>query len=303
MYTNNMDQTQILTLKELTGGHSGAQIFKMSFAGQDYCLKFPQHSTVTAGLARMQEICEVYHTLGIPALDLLGYGFVGVEKRQFYLFNFLAGQDFKAYSNTHCSLTEIHQAGVEIGQAARKLKTYPLTKLKYIDCESITKLTERGQELYQILRKDLRNFGVEQTFLPLWQIFRQGPEIFASIKPKLIHGDIKRSNIIIDPAGKKYLIDIGAMKVSYDVLNFRYQITWLLFPENQQKRAFAQGFFDGLYNFSRPENFREQIIYVTVLNFLEHTHKFSHDRQEIAWYFAKMRPVFKQLASSSGTIV
>ncbi len=301
MYTNNMSRTENLILKELTGGHSGAQIFKMSFAGQDYCLKFPQHSTVKDNLVRMQEICKIYHTLDISASDLLGYGYVGAERKQFYLFDYLAGQDFKSYSQTHCSLLEIHQAGVEIGQDLQRLKLYPLAQLKHIEHEDIAKLTQHGQNLYRKLQKDLQ--ALQPTLLPLLEVFLQGPKIFAYTQLALIHGDIKRSNIIISPAGKKSFIDIGAMKVSYDVLNFRYQIAWLLLPENRQKRAFAHGFFDGLYNFTRPENFREQVIYVTVLNFLEHTYKFAHDRQEISWYFAKMRPVFERLTDSSGTII
>ena len=67
-------------------------------------------------------------------------------------------------------------------------------------------------------------------------------ELFRALTPQLIHGDIKCSNIIVDSVGKQCFIDIAAMKISYDVLNFHYQMTWNLLPENHKRRAFTKDF-------------------------------------------------------------
>lgn len=298
-----MDFSQKITLEKITGGRSGAQIFKMCFNDQIYCLKFPQHYDVVPNLKKLQEICQIYQELSINSLEILGYGYYGTNKKQFCLFRYIPGQDFKTFSNQHCSLSEIHQAGIEIGHEAQKLKSYPAHKITYIKHENLPNLTQHIEKLYYSLNNLLQEASLIEFIVPLWEIIRRGPDLFAHTPPGLIHGDIKRSNIVIDSSGNKHFIDIGAMKYSYDVLNFRYQMTWLLLPENDHKREFVKGFLDGLYNFSRPSGFKEQIIYVTLLNFLEHVYKFLHDEREIREYSTIMRPVLDYLINSSGTIL
>lgn len=298
-----MDFSQKIALEEITGGRSGAQIFKMYLGNQIYCLKFPQHYDVVPNLKKLQEICRIYQELAINSLEILGYGYYGTDKKQFCLFRYIPGQDFKTFSNQHCSLSEIYQAGIEIGQEAKKLKSYPVNRITYIKHENLTELTQHIEKLYRSLNDLLQETGLIEAIAPLWEIAQRGPDLFTHTPPGLIHGDIKRSNIVIDPSGNKYFIDIGAMKYSYDVLNFRYQMTWLLLPENDRKREFVKGFLDGLYNFSRPSYFHEQVIYVALLNFLEHTHKFLHDEREIREYFTIMHPILDRLINSSGTIL
>lgn len=294
-----------LQLDEIFGGYSGARIFRFRLNNIDYCLKIPKRQITLSDIIKFQEICEIYQQAKINSLDYLGYGYYGTNPRFFYLYRYISGHNLDVLSEQTYSLSETYQAGVSAGRALRRLKTYPLSNVPtHIPTENIAELTKRGNQLYSqllgtpqlyhVLRRSCDLNEVEQ----LIEKFNHAATTFRALTPTLIHGDIKCSNIIVDNAGEQHFIDIAAMKISYDVLNFHHQMTWNLLPENHRRRAFTKGFFDGLYDYTRPENFHQQIIYVAMLHFLEHTIKFADDPQEITWYFRKMRPVFTELLTN-----
>ena len=99
------------------------------------------------------------------------------------------------------------------------------------------------------------------------------------------------SNTMIDKEGNFYLIDIESMKFSYDVLNFRHQIVWKLMKGNEQELLFTKGMLDRLYDYTRPNNFYEQLIYVFVLNFIEHTNHISNNEGKLRNFFQNIKDV------------
>lgn len=298
-----------LELDEIFGGYSGARIFKFQLDGIDYCLKVPKRQITMSDIIRFQEICRIYQQAKIKSLDFLGYGHYGNIPRFFYLYRYIPGDNLDILSKQTYDLSKTYQVGVNAGRALRELKKYPLSDIpSCIPTENIDELTERGNQLYTQLLQTPHLYDALQRFYDLEQLqiliekFNHAAPTFRTLAPTLIHGDIKCSNLIIDNTGEQHFIDIAAMKISYDVLNFHHQMTWNLLPENHRRRTFTQGFFDGLYDYTRPENFQQQVIYVAMLHFLEHTIKFSHDSQEIAWYFRQMRPVFTKLLTDQNLI-
>lgn len=298
-----------LKLDEIFGGSSGAQIFRFQLDNIDYCLKIPKRQITTSDIIKFQEICKIYQQTNIKSLDYLGYGHYGSDPKFFYLYRYIPGLNLDILSERTYSLSEIYQSGVITGRTLRQLKKFPLSDVStYIPTENIDELTERGNQFYSQILSTPHLYNVLQRFCDLRQIelliekFNHAATIFRALAPTLIHGDIKCSNIIVNSAGEQYFIDVAAMKISYDVLNFHHQMTWNLLPENRNRRAFTKGVFDGLYNCTRPENFHQQIIYVTMLHFLEHTIKFADDSREIEWYFHKMQPVFTELLTSQNIL-
>ena len=116
-------------------------------------------------------------------------------------------------------------------------------------------------------------------------------------KPKLIHGDIKRSNIMVDKNKEFHFVDIESMKFSYDVINFKYQMTWALFDGNESEFEFVKGCFDGIYNNKRPKNFNYYVIFVVILNFFtESYHQYRYDDvKDFKKYIKKCRAVFNKI--------
>lgn len=86
----------------------------------------------------------------------------------------------------------------------------------------------------------------------------------------LIHGDIKRANIMVISKKEFYLVDCESIEIAPDIMNFRHQITWTLF--SREEKAFISGYLDGIYNNTRPLHFNKMALYCILLNFFEATY-------------------------------
>lgn len=300
----------MVDLEEIFGGYSGARLFRIRTETQDYCVKILPERLSEGSAARVKEICKIYQKARIHSLSLRGYGNLEAENRHFYIYDFIEGESFKEYSNRELSAEEIRKIGREIGQKLRNLKLDKnLAGSTQLATDNISRLTEYGIERYHELLNNATMMRLMREFFEITQIeklmqeFVETKDIFLGLEPKLIHGDLKRSNMVYGKDGKIYLIDIESMRKSYDVLNLRYQMTWIMFPEAKKERAFVSGVFDGLYKDGRPEKFNEQLRYVLMLNFLEHTTK-ALKRDEDVWeYFTKMQVVFQEVQNNEQTIL
>lgn len=300
----------MVDLEEIFGGYSGARLFRIRTETQDYCVKILPERLSEGSEARVKEICKIYQKAGINSLSLRGYGNLEAENRHFYIYDFIEGESFKEYSNRELSAEEIRKIGREIGQKLRNLKLDKnLAGSTQLATDNISRLTEYGIERYHELLNNATMMRLMREFFEITQIeklmqeFVETKGIFLGLEPKLIHGDLKRSNMVYGKDGKIYLIDIESMRKSYDVLNLRYQMTWIMFPEAKKERAFVGGVFDGLYKDGRPEKFNEQLRYVLMLNFLEHTTKALKRDEDVREYFTKMQGVFQEVQNNEQTIL
>lgn len=298
---------QKIELTPVSGGRSGAQIFRFQLDDTDYCLKIPKHQTTSADFQCFHTICQLYQQANIRSLKFLGYGHY--LHQSFYLYRYISGENLKILSDTSYTTHETCRAGVQAGHTLRRLHDVSPLKINSIPSEDLKKLIYYGQQLHNqlvqnsVISQLLTKHQLLTLLTSLMAIFANAETFFANLSPRLIHGDIKRSNIIIDQNECQHFIDIGAMKISYDVLNFRYQIIWDLLPENRQRRAFTKGFFDGVFRQQYPNYFHQQIIFTSILNFLEHTAKFSHDLTELDWYFGRTAPLFRALLAGQNPLI
>ncbi len=296
--------------EEIFGGYSGAKLLRVRTEKQDYCVKILSERLSEGSAARVQEICKIYQKAGIDSLSLRGYGNLEAENRHFYIYDFIEGESFKEYSNRELLPDDIRKVGKETGRKLQSLKLDKnLADSTNLATDSITKLTKYGIKKYQELLNEATVARLMRKFFDMAQIeklmreFAETENVFLRLEPGLIHGDLKRSNMVRGKDEKIYLIDIESMRKSYDVLNLRYQMTWIMFPEAGKERAFVSGIFDGLYEDERPEKFNEQLRYVLMLNFVEHTAKALKRGEDVREYFIEMQKVFRTIQNSEREIL
>lgn len=144
------------------------------------------------------------------------------------------------------------------------------------DIDMITENTKNNFKLLlgnEIYRNILLEYFTVEEIKDLNKKIVEYANTVKDVEPRLIHGDIKRSNIMVDQNKEFYITDIESMQVGYDVLNFRYQITWSLFEGSEKEAEFVKGYFDGIYSNTRPENFNYSIIFKIILNFFTESYK------------------------------
>lgn len=290
-------------LEEILGGYSGEKLYKLSTSQKNYCIKTTHD--IKLKIKNLEEICETYKRLNIDSIDILGYG--TKDNIDFYIYRYIEGDNLKSVSNSWNDLTKIYEVGFEIGKRLRRLKEHPVKSNTTINNQNIDKITIRINELYTEILNNKYLLNIMNDYFDIKQIesliksCNKCNELFKSIPKNLIHGDIKRSNIIVDTTGKYILIDIESMKNSYDILSFRHQMTWMLIS-NKTEGQFLKGYFDGLYNNTRPDNFYEQIIYITTLNFIEVITKIYKDEERLKKYLNNMKEVFYNINKLIGDI-
>ena len=292
-------------IKRIIGGHSGAELYKVEKNNKIYCMKVYERELDNKYCDKIKEICSTYDKLSIKSLKVFDYG--TMNKKTFLLFNYINGQDFKKYSESNLDYNSIYEFGKNIGRKFKQLKKYNLPTDTLIEDESIDSLTQLINKKYEEIKSNIVKRNLIEKYFTIDIInkrieeFNTYKNLFYKVKKGLIHGDIKRSNFMIDN-NNIYIIDIGNMKNSYDVLNFRYQITWLLFENNKKEQEFIRGYFDGLYNYKRPKYFNEQLKYVFLMNFIEHTYKMNN-LNEMEKYFEQIRKTFIKLDNNNNYII
>lgn len=288
------------SLTPLDGGHSGAELYCAAAVGQRFLVKIFPEEFDQKRLDRISEICQLYQNLEIPSLTLVKFGKVKTGGHPYCFYNYIDGDNYEV-AGERCTEAENYRVGYKVGTWLGILKnTKPPAKLKSQE-ENLSDLIRRITTAYFQLFTNPTLVCLMCRYFDLATLLRFGEDLaqlsqpFAYYTKHLIHGDIKRSNIMLDPAGKIWLVDIESMKMSYDIMNFRHQMTWFLSAKNTGKTEFLRGVFDGLYKNTRPIDFQQQLIFVTLLNFCEYTAHHAHELDTLQEYFERMQPIIPQL--------
>lgn len=66
---------------------------------------------------------------------------------------------------------------------------------------------------------------------------------------------------------------------------------------NKKNNEFFKGFINGYYNNDIPSKFNKQLIFITILNFMEHTIEFSKTKNKefITGYVSKINLIFNNI--------
>ena len=80
-------------------------------------------------------------------------------------------------------------------------------------------------------------------------------------------------------------------------MNFFHQMTWTLFKGNDKEAEFVKGYFDGIYENRRPNNFNEQILFIIILNFFNASYNMYKklDMDKLEMYMEKCRELFDRI--------
>lgn len=80
-------------------------------------------------------------------------------------------------------------------------------------------------------------------------------------------------------------------------MNFRYQITWVLFQDDLEENAFVKRVFDWIYNNKRPKHFKEMIRFMVIFNFLEECISRTQRNEEVQEYAKRCKELIQNLKS------
>lgn len=264
-------------LQELIGGHSGAENYKISQHNQDFMLKIfpPDFSPVK--LAAIPAICELYSQLGINSLHCVKIGKIDATNQYFCIYNYIDGKNLEIIGEEEYTPVDNYHLGEHVGKWLKTLKAATLPSEVELEIADIMDLTDYINKLYKsmIANPETRDLLLAYFDIHQLEYLLQGfnhASLFFDQDRHLIHGDIKRSNLMRDQNGIIYIIDIESMKYGHDMFNFRHQMTLQLRTDNIRRTQFLKGVFDGLYSYSRPEHFNEQVLYIYAFNFIEHLH-------------------------------
>ena len=308
MIGNNSLPNDIEIVEPVNGGYSGADLYKVQKDNNVYLMKIYDRIFNDNEVKRLEEVCKIYKENNINSLFIVGHGRLKNEDKYYFLYNYIDGIDFEVYSEEKLNLEETYKMGVEVGNTLRKLQDYVLPINTLIDSEDIDELTNSINVLYENIKKDKEKVELIEKYFKIENInkrvekFNQCKDIFKSMDRVLIHGDIKRSNVMLDDELNTRIIDIRNMKNSYEIMNFRHQITWTLFKDNKKAKEFAKGYFDGIYGYTRPDNFNDQIDFIVTLNFIEETDKMNN-KDELEEYYKKVKILFQDIEMAKGNIV
>lgn len=288
-------------IEKVEDGYSGALLYKVTRGEKKFFLKIFKE---ILNKVKIEKIVSIYADLNIKSLNLIETGYIKNRKNYYIIYNFIEGKNLKVYNNEqNTNLKSIRKEGETIGKQLLKLKNYYNYDEKLFKAYDINEDIQNTMSSFQILMKNeiYRSIVLDYYNIPeLQEIYNKliyYGNMLKCNEPKLIHGDIKRANIMIDENKEFYITDIESMQVGYDILNFKYQMTWNLFDGNEKELEFVKGYFDGIYNNKRPKNFNYNVMFIVLLNFLaESYHRYKYaDVQSFKNYIEKCKILFDKL--------
>lgn len=296
-------------LRPLMGGHSGAENYEITAGSQHYMLKIFPTNFAKGRVEAIPHICQLYHSLGIDSLKCVKLGHLSSTDQYYCIYNYIDGRNMEEVGESDYDEAGNYRLGCAVGQWLQTLKAASLPPDAKISRADTAELTDKVSALYDeiIAEKPLRQLFYdllgEDALTELYTEFRAAEKVLAKTLPKLIHGDVKRSNLMQDRSGKLYLIDIESTKYGHDMFNFRHQMTWLLRPDRPKRLQFLRGVLDGLYNGARPTDFNQQILYIYAFNLFEHAYHIRNDRSTLEEYLRMAQQSLLLVLHPQGNIV
>lgn len=267
-------------VEEVSDGYSGAYIYKITKSEEKYFLKIFKGQLTEEKITKIKSVCEIYKTLKINSLEIIDFGNLDKYDKYYIIYNFVEGINLKKYTDTEkFDKNDIRKIGKKIGIEFLKLKQYENYDSDIFPPKDINNIVKTAVDNFNLIYEDrtykerlLKYFQAEELNELKKQLI-EFSSLLQKSKVNLIHGDIKRANIMVNKNKELIITDIESMQVSHEVLNFEYQITWCLFDKNEKEKEFVKGYFDGIYGNKRPLNFNYYIIFVIMLNFFKESYQ------------------------------
>lgn len=282
----------------ITGGHSGAVLYKVKRNDELYFLKIME-GNLKQNLERIKEIVRIYEAVEVPSLKILGYGKVKNTTKFYVIYNFIEGSNAKYF---YCHKNEIKAFGNKIGEECLKLAQFRSFDQDILQPYDILKNSKQAIEHFEQIEKDISASEILKQYFTKREIeqYKEKMIAFSKIvekqKRNLIHGDIKRSNFMINNESYVF-VDVESMEFSYDIMNFEYQMIWALMDDNKKEKEFLTGYFDAIYENNRPEEFNKQVVFIVLFNFFkEASGRYKRRNEEKSKeFYVKSKYLFSQI--------
>ena len=278
----------------ISDSNSGAILKKVKDKNDTYFLKIVQNNNVDN--KRNKKIIEIYDKYDINTIKLLDYGYI--DNKVYLIYNFIDGFALNTVYDKY-DVNDYSNMGFNIGSSYKKINfkhefdndfvnNYDLNTLVN-ECINSFKNVYNGKLSY------IKNIINEKRMTNIINRMKELTSSFNNEKKAYIHADMHPKNIMIDNNQNLYIIDIEAFCIDYFVMNVRWSIIAAF--RNKENNEFFKGFINGYYDNNIPDSFNKQLIFITILNFLEHTIEFSKTKEKefIVDYTSKINLLFNSV--------
>lgn len=278
----------------ISDSNSGAILKKVNDKNNTYFLKIVQNNNVD--INRIQKIIEIYDKYDINTIKLLDYGYI--DNKVYLIYNFIDGFALNTVYDKY-DVNDYSNIGFNIGSSYKKINSkhefdndlvnnYDLNTLVN-ECINSFKNVYNGKLSY------IKNIINEKRMTNIINRMKELTSSFNNEKKAYIHADMHPKNIMIDNKQNLYIIDIESFCIDYFVMNVRWSIIAAF--RNKENNEFFKGFINGYYDNNIPDSFNKQLIFITILNFLEHTIEFSKTKEKefIVDYTSKINLLFNSV--------
>ena len=261
---------------EIKDSNSGAKVYKIIDNEKTYLLKIIPKEMFNA--ENFKRVAAIYQANKVKAVEVIKIG--NSQDKAYVIYKFIDG---KALNNIYDYYQEKDYLnwGKIVGEAFRKInqKEYQGVLVRDYDLEKLTKQTiSEFLEIIETKLTYLKSILSPSLLEKMIEKFKKPTKTFDNEEKVIIHMDIHPKNVILDKKENIHIIDIDATSYDYFVMNFRYSL--LAAFKKEKNKAFFRGVIDGYYDKGIPEIFWQQLLYVFILNFMEHIILFSSGKEK-----------------------
>lgn len=278
----------------ISDSNSGAILKKVKDKNNTYFLKIVQNNSVD--INKIQKIIEIYDKYDINTIKLLDYGYI--DNKVYLIYNFIDGFALNTVYDKY-DVNDYSNMGFNIGSSYKKINSKHEFDNDFVNNYDLnTFLNEcinSFKNVYNGKLSYIKNIINEKRMTNIINRMKELTSSFNNEKKAYIHADMHPKNIMIDNKQNLYIIDIESFCIDYFVMNVRWSIIAAF--RNKENNEFFKGFINGYYDNNTPDCFNKQLIFITILNFLEHTIEFSKTKEKefIIDYTSKINLLFNSV--------
>ena len=282
------------TFEVISDSNSGAILKKVKDKGNTYFLKIVKNKNID--IDKIKKIIEIYEKYNINTIKLLDYGYI--NDNVYLIYNFIDGFALNVVYDKY-STSDYNEMGFKIGNSYRVINSDCEFDKYFLNNYNINDLANQFidsfQKLYNGKLSYIKNIMKEEKINRIINRMKEIIHSFENEKKVYIHADIHPKNIMIDNKDNLYIIDIESFCLDYFIMNIRWSVIAAF--RNKKNNEFFKGFVNGYYNNNVPTKFNKQLIFIIILNFMEHTIEFSKtkDKEYITGYVSEINSLFDSI--------
>lgn len=282
------------SFEEIEDSNSGAILKKVIDKNETYFLKIISNESIDGD--KIKKIIQIYEKYNVNTIKLLDYGYI--DNKLYLIYNFIDGSALNRVYDKY-SLFDYYNMGFNIGDSYRKINSnYAFNNSFFKDYnigDLVDYFVKSFQNLYNGTLSYIKSIIKEEMMENIIKRMKEIVSSFDNEEKVYIHADMHPKNIMIDSDNHLYVIDIEAFCMDYFVMNMRWSIASAF--SNKKNNEFFKGFINGYYRNHIPVKFNKQLIFIMILNFMEHIIQFSEikDKDFIMNYASQINMIFSSI--------